>query len=211
MKKTMIAGAFLLLALSFTRTYASSLPEGCRAGDSFSATTGHSCAAPQNACAPGDLYSSETGLPCSSGFLPGCSSTAGYSVLTGSKCDGSTASQELISQLKQIIQNTMPKQTEPTVTVPVTPVQTVETNANNPVPLSPEQQKQKIASDYVSVIRSRFPNAVPYGTMNMPSGHAGTEFLENQGSENVVAEQWGNNDGTFTWQWADGTPIVLNQ
>lgn len=191
MKKTAIAGAFLLLALSLTSAHAASLPEGCRAGDSFSATTGHSCTEPQTACAPGDLYSSETGLPCSSAFLPGCGSTAGYSVLTGTKCDGSTVSQELISQLKQLIQNTMPKTTEQTVTV-TPPVQQASQDSvlDIPAPLTEKQIAFNTLKEQEKALKAQYPNMYYVATMSMSNGKPGNVIQVSQTDPTIIGELW---------------------
>lgn len=104
MKKTILIGAFVLLALSMHATArASDYPDGCRAGDNFSSTTGHPCAAPKT-CQPGDLYDAQTGQPCGSGaYFPGCASLFGYSATTGIRCDG--ALRQVVGSLAPIAQS----------------------------------------------------------------------------------------------------------
>lgn len=109
MKKLYVLGAFLLL---LSIPVASADASSCAQGDRFSSSTGLPCAA---SCAPGDLYDSRTGQPCggSSPYLPGCASLFGYSVTTGTKCDGA---------LRQVVQSlVVPDAPQPLYSISVLP------------------------------------------------------------------------------------------
>ncbi|MFZ2150127.1 MAG: peptidoglycan-binding domain-containing protein [Minisyncoccia bacterium] len=68
--------------------------EGCSGGAIYNYLTGERCVAshPQDGCQPGFKYSPLTGARCSDDedevpiFPPGCTSSAGYSYLTGQRC-----------------------------------------------------------------------------------------------------------------------------
>lgn len=94
MKKTCIFVIALLLIFSTKIVHAdTTYPDGCNADTEYSSTTGYPCAIPD--CSPGDLFSGVTGRPCGN-FIPGCYSTNGYSVLTGTKCDSINSNQSIM-------------------------------------------------------------------------------------------------------------------
>lgn len=186
MKKLAIIGAFLLLALPFTMARADSLPDGCRAGDNYSATTGHPCALPD--CAPGDLFSAVDGHRCGGvTYLPGCFSTAGYSTVTGNKCDGSTV-------------NTTPITTNPTNTVNTQPSDTTTTPTDTtPVLLTPAQiaLSEFKAKEYA--LREQYPDMRYVATMSMTNGKPGMSIETSLTDHTVIAEIWvdENNNSTL--------------
>lgn len=88
MKKIYPIGVILFLIISVHTAQANTMPSGCRVGDNFSSTTGQPCTV--HDCGLGDVFSAQTGKPCTSlAYLPGCFSTNGYSITTGTKCDSS--------------------------------------------------------------------------------------------------------------------------
>lgn len=199
MKKLAIIGAFLLLALPFTMAHADNLPEGCRAGDNYSATTGHPCTLPD--CAPGDLFSAVDGHRCGGvAYLPGCFSTAGYSTTTGNKCDGSTAVTAPITTNPTNTVNTQPTtsntNTDTTTPIPTQPVD------NTPAPLTQEQINNNLANETAKTVRAKYPDAAFYQTTSMPSGRPGTEMIVSQSDRTVILEFW-NDNGVLSVHWID--------
>lgn len=155
MKKLAFLGVLLLVILSLQTAHAST---ECAPGDNFSAVTGLPCTT-QKECAPGDLYNSKTGLPCSTTFLPGCTSTIGYSVTTGSKCDGSTPLQALTQSINKLMAN----QTQPNNQVSDSQVNTpfkitnVIANNSNQTLVVKTTVPSTLKVDYIDFNSSLFP------------------------------------------------------
>lgn len=151
MKKLAFLGVLLLVSLSFTSVHAAT---ECAKGDNFSARTGLPCT--QSACAPGDLYSSKTGLPCSVGLVPGCLSTAGYSVTTGHKCDGSTPLTTLITKIDNLM-NTQTNTADSTIAETPLKISGILVSNNNQTLTVKTTVPTTVKLDYIDFNSSLFP------------------------------------------------------
>jgi hypothetical protein len=192
MKYLYSIGVVLLLLFSIHTAHASN----CAVGDAFSSTTGLPCTVRD--CAPGDLFSAQTGKPCTASvYLPGCFSTVGYSVTTGTKCDGSVPLQTVIPV------TITPITTNPPVPMTPTDTQTINTQTVSAPVTPPTPSIGDSADGYIAQVTKKYPSFYIYsiGAINMP-GYSAKFYSSNGGPE--VATMTG--DGTtLTFTWLDGT------